>query len=279
MNEQNTAEAIDEFSAERGRRLLQELGTLERNGASERAQKMDCWRAYGLILLPIRAKYPAHQVFAKVIREVGLDVWPAQAQKLRSEAMWLAGLAEHHLLEIRNTGCPYSRPDDIHSWARKQKFEWMPPPKKRPPPPEPEPTLTDIRNELPETARARFDRVLQKAIDVKSKELAVQYQQAHWQAVTAEVERRLPTHAEKEVASARAALQAMQRMESVWRTRAHACRDVVRLFVDNFRTLASVLHPDRAPPERQEQYSRAMETLNRIKDAIDKINYEKWGSE
>jgi hypothetical protein len=79
-----SAEPIIEIGIARGRRLLQELGTLERNSATERARKLECWREYGAVLLPLRKRYPAPQIFAREIRDAGLVEWPAQESATRS---------------------------------------------------------------------------------------------------------------------------------------------------------------------------------------------------
>ncbi len=128
------------------------------------------------------------------------------------------------------------------------------------------------RQDLSQTAQQKFDAALARA----RQELETQFAVRLAEQVRAEVERRLPEHARKEIADAMQSAANARMLEGVWRHRAQSCKEGVKLFMAEWRAIAACLHPDRAPEDRRRQFDNATNAFLRIKNALGGTDYERW---
>lgn len=133
--------------------------------------------------------------------------------------------------------------------------------------------------------RERNERAVAKSAPSKLgvREMEKRYQAKHaelqnsfHEAVGIEVHKQLPDAAKREIEEARATAANAQQLEAIWRARMQTCKVGVSLIVSNWRTLAACLHPDRAPEDRHEQFSKAFDIVKRAADALEKANVQSW---
>ena len=97
------------------------------------------------------------------------------------------------------------------------------------------------------------------------------------QEVAKETERRLADARERKLHAAQQQAKSAQELRDVWKGRVDSCKAFLHLFQDNWRTVASSIHPDR-PERTKEQLENASAAMNKMKAAFERIALDKWGS-
>ena len=113
----------------------------------------------------------------------------------------------------------------------------------------------------------------QKALDKALTQLQAEFEQS----VAAEVEKRLADARERKLQAAQQQAKSAQELRDVWKGRVDSCKAFLHLFQDNWRTVASSIHPDR-PERTKEQLENASAAMNKLKSAFERIALDKWGS-
>jgi hypothetical protein len=133
-----------------------------------------------------------------------------------------------------------------------------------------------ITHQVPENARDKFNRLLEQA---RASQLAL-LRASFYLSVQAEVDKRLPNEAQREIERAHRMIESATRLEHEWRHRSERCVEALRLFLDNWRTLIGCLHPDRAEHlssvELRERMGKASDIVTRTKELIEKTDYSNW---
>lgn len=130
----------------------------------------------------------------------------------------------------------------------------------------------ELREQVPESQRQRFDRLVQRAVAAHVADINRQIDDR----VNAAVAERLPQEERARIDAAEEKAAEADRLRLVWYQRMQRSRAALLLVRDHWRALAALVHPDRAPPDRAEQFTRAMDALNRIKGSVDAIDLDRW---
>jgi hypothetical protein len=121
----------------------------------------------------------------------------------------------------------------------------------------------------PATLTKKDQRVLDKAL--------ARLQAEFHQEVAKEVEKRLDDARERQLQNAKQQARSAKELQQVWKARVDSCKDFLHMFQDNWRTVASSIHPDR-PERTKEQLENASAAMNKMKAAFERIALDKWGS-
>jgi len=113
----------------------------------------------------------------------------------------------------------------------------------------------------------------QKLIDKALARLQAEFHQE----VAKEVEKRLDDARERQLQNAKQQARSAKELQQVWKARVDSCKDFLHMFQDNWRTVASSIHPDR-PERTKEQLENASAAMNKMKAAFERIALDKWGS-
>lgn len=125
----------------------------------------------------------------------------------------------------------------------------------------------------PDVPRESLTKKDQKALDKALARLQAEFQQE----VAKETEKRLADARERKLHAAQQQAKSAQELRDVWKARVDSCKAFLHLFQDNWRTVASSVHPDR-PERTREQLEKASAAMNKMKAAFEKIALDKWGS-
>lgn len=125
----------------------------------------------------------------------------------------------------------------------------------------------------PEVDAGSLSKKNQKELDRALARLQAEFHQE----VAKEVEKRLSDARERKLHAAQQQAKSAQELRDVWKTRVDSCKTFLRLFQDNWRTVASSVHPDR-PERTKEQLEKASASMNKMKAAFERISLDKWGN-
>jgi len=128
------------------------------------------------------------------------------------------------------------------------------------------------RSDLPLTAQQKFDAALKKA----TAEMAQKYREQFYRVVEQEVVRRLPTAERERIQAMQSKVDDANELQRIWQHRAEVCVNGCKLFIQHWRTLAQILHPDRAPPDKSKQYAAAFDVVQRTREALEQTDLPKW---
>jgi hypothetical protein len=243
--------------------------------AVQRASRMglqivEAYAQIGDMLIELKARTPRGEFMRKCVEafnpQMKVDNFHLQAARIRAGCYM-------RLAVNRDIWMPHN-PQTLTEAMKLCRKRRSPSPSSSSSPP---PTLD--RADLSMTAQQKLD----AAITRYRRELEAEYASKHADLrasyhaqVYAEIERRLPDHARQEIDNEREKARRAKELEGVWHQRMQRARSGVRLFMEDWRTLAGCLHPDRAPLERRDQFNRATDIVLRVKTALERAEYEKW---
>jgi len=127
------------------------------------------------------------------------------------------------------------------------------------------------RSDLSLSAQEKLDR----AIRHYQRELELKLRASYWTEVQTEVDKRLPLEQHNEIERAKRQQKNAEFLRDLYHARVDACNGAITAFYEHWRTIAAALHPDRAPEDRREQFTKASAMLNTIKAAFDRIPRDK----
>lgn len=197
------------------------------------------WREYGEALQALRERAGTSRAeLGRLVKEAGLGASPAQDNRVRSDALWLADHWEDYTHSAYSSYPNMNHPHYVRQWCRKQKFAWAAPPvDPNKPAKAKKPKLTKV--DLTEANK----RLLEKTIAAEKATLDKLFSQQVQTAVKAA----LP-----DAANELARLKALAVEEiKAYGMRSHGIGP--HLSEENYKFLLGVLHPDREPTVEQRQ--------------------------